>query len=134
MTEKKCPKCNQTKSIDEYYNYYSKTRKKDRVSSYCKECSRGLKREYVKAYYQEHCEKRRAYAKMYREKNKEKVKQDGEKFRRLYIENLADCYVTEIAKKYFKCSTEEIKQNPELLKAYKLNLQIKRKIKENDKK
>ena len=134
MTEKKCPLCNQTKPVSEYYIYFVKARNKERVSYCCRKCEYNRSSANAKKLYQKKKIERLQYAKEYREKNPEKVKNSKAKFTKKYREELKECYVAYQASKTLKCSTKEIYDNPELMKAYKTNLQIKRLIKKNGKK
>lgn len=131
MNDKKCPICKKTKSVDEFNRYFSKDRNKYRISNYCKPCSKIQARDRSNKYYQLNKEKRKEYQIQYRKKNPEKVKELKSKFKKIYVKNLQNCYVSEMASRFFKCSIKQIKENPELLKTYKINLQIKRKIKRN---
>lgn len=128
MTTKKCPICNQIKSTDEFYKYFSKERNKYRVSNYCITCGRSNSKVRVKKYYHENHEQRLKYHEEYRKNNKDKIKKLSAHFTKKYREELQDCYVAEFAAKSLKCSTKEIHDNPELLQAYKKNMELKRKI------
>lgn len=52
---KKCPRCDETKSLDEFWNY---SRSSDGKQSYCKSCTREARRKH----YRENKEKRLAYS------------------------------------------------------------------------
>jgi len=129
INEKRCPKCEEIKSVDEYHQYFSKSRKKWRIGNYCKPCARKDSKKRVKIYFEENKEERLRYARDYRKKNPKKVKKLSAYFTKKYREELQDCYVAEFAAKSLKCSTKEIHDNPELLEAYRTNMKIKRKIK-----
>lgn len=134
MNTKTCPICQVEKSVDEFYKYFSKSRNKHRISNYCKECGRKNSKVRVKKYFEENKEERLQYAKDYRKANPEKMKKQSAYFNKKYREELKDCYVAEFAAKSLKCSTKEIHENPELLKAYRTNMLLKRKIRNHGKK
>lgn len=126
--KKKCPICKEEKTLDNYYRYFSKPRNKYRYGNYCKPCAReNSKPRATKHYYDNHKEKLQ-YHKKYREENKDVIKKRSAYFTKKYREELKECYVAEFAAKSLKCSTKEIHDNPELLKAYKNNMKLKRKI------
>ena len=136
ISEKKCPKCDIVKSVDEFHRYFSKARNKYRVGNYCKECACITSKQRVKIYYQNNTEERKAYAKKYREnpKNKEKINIARRKIKARWIKQLNDNYVVDLASKSLKMSITEIRQHPEIIEAYRNNLKLKRKIKEYGKK
>lgn len=128
MKVKKCPLCNNEKHIDNFHSYFSKVRNKIRIGNYCKPCAREKAKVRAIEYYKKNKETKKEYAKKYREENKDKIKVLSAHFTKKYREELKECYVAEQAAKNLKCSTKEIHENPELLKAYKNNLLIKRQI------
>ena len=134
MKEKTCPICKETKAVSEYYIYFVKLRNKERVSYCCKKCEYQRSSSNAKKLYQKKRLERLEYAKEYREKNPKKVKESKAKFTKKYREELKECYVAYQASKTLKCSTKEIHDNPELMQAYKNNLQLKRQIRNYGKK
>ena len=125
---KTCPICDTEKTIDEFHSYYSKERQKIRVGNYCKPCARENSKPRAQKHFIENREEKLKYAKEYRKKNPEKIKKLSAKFTKKYREELKECYVAEFAAKSLKCSTKEIHENPELLKAYRNNMKLKREI------
>lgn len=134
MKEKKCPLCETTKDIIQFYRYFSKPRNKYRYSNYCIPCARENSKVRSKQYFKDNREDRLSYAKNYRLNNQDKIKISSAKFSKKYREELKECYVAEFAAKSLKCSTKEIHDNPELLTAYRNNMQLKRLIKNYAKK
>lgn len=134
MDLKKCPICNELKSISEYHRYFSKERNKYRVGNYCKPCARSEAKPRAKKHFNENRAERLKYAKDYRKKNPEKIRKLSAHFTKKYKEELKDCYVAEYAAKSLKCSTKEIHNNPELLEAYRANMKLKREIRNYGKK
>lgn len=130
---KKCPVCGETKSIDQFYNYFSKERNKTRISNYCKPCSNEKARASLKKSYYHKRDERLKYAREYRKNNPEKIKALSAKFKKQYIERLHDCYVAQQAAKSLKCTIKEVREIPDLLQAYKNNIKLKRIIKNNGK-
>ena len=68
-----CTKCNEYKNNSDYY---SNTKTKDKLASFCKICSyNAMRKSLMKVYYEEDKIKRRKEVqKKYREENKEKIK------------------------------------------------------------
>ena len=128
---KTCTICNSKKDLNLFYSYFSKSRNKIRYDSKCKECKKAENRIRVKKYYEEHKAKRLIYAANYREKHKEKIKEDRKRFKKKYIENLQDCYVNEQICRILK--VKGFKPPAEITEAYKLNILIKRKLKDGKK-
>jgi len=76
---KQCPKCKETKSVEEF----SKNRsKKDGLSYHCKSC--------VKKYYKDNREKRLEYAKQYRQENREKKRESDKQYQQENRERIAE--------------------------------------------
>lgn len=134
MQFKICPICKEKKDINEYYKYYSKPRKKNRYSNYCKPCARENSKPRAKKHYYDNYDKKQQYHKEYRANNKDKIKVLSAHFSKKYREELQDCYVAEFASKSLKCSTKEIHNNPDLLEAYRNNMKLKRIIRNHGKK
>ena len=134
MENKKCPICEETKTLDNYYKYFSKPRNKYRYSNYCKPCARENAKPRAKKHYYDNYDEKQEYHKNYRANNKDKIKKLSAHFTKKYREELQDCYVAEFAAKSLKCSTKEIHENPELLQAYRNNLKLKRQIRNYGKK
>lgn len=133
-THKTCPICKSEKSVDEFHQYFSKPRNKWRLGNYCKPCSRKDAKPRAIKNYQENKEKRKQYAKDYRKNNPEKIKKLSAYFTKKYRVELKECYVAEFASKSLKCTTKEIHENSELLKAYRNNMKLKRQIRNYGKK
>ena len=131
---KKCPVCEETKDLTEFYKYFSKPRNKHRYSNYCKPCAREKAKPRAKKHFEQNKEAKLQYAKDYRKANPEKVKKLSAKFTKKYREELQDCYVAEFAAKSLKCPTDQIHSNPELLQAYRANMKLKREIRKYGKK
>lgn len=129
---KKCPICEETKSTNEFYLYYSKVRDTTRVSNYCKPCGKVKSNARAKIYYQKNKERCRASSKAYRVKNKESIRIKKREFKRKYSKELHDVYVSEYAAKALKTTMEEVRKNPELIEAYRNNMKIKRIIREHN--
>tara|TARA_R110000796_G_scaffold141854_1_gene258246 strand:- start:233 stop:637 length:405 start_codon:yes stop_codon:yes gene_type:complete len=128
MENKKCPVCKEIKSIDFFYSYLCKKRNTNRYSNYCRPCARINSNVRAKKHYQDNKEQKLRYRKEYSKNNPEKIKKLSAKFSKKYREELKECYVAQFAAKSLKCSTKEIHENPELLKAYKNNMNLKRKF------
>jgi len=142
---KKCPCCEEVKTTDDFYKHWNKKKEKYKFSSYCKVCqSKKFKEKYrepesgvrkrILDYNVKYRKDKPEKLKEYKIKNKEVHKAYAKKYRTQYRKNLGTGYVVERAKKFFNLNTEQMKANPELLETYKLNLKIKRIIKENGKK
>lgn len=128
VMEKKCPICEETKTLDNFYKYYSKARNKHRYSNYCKPCARENAKPRAFKHYYDNREEKQKYHEQYRKENKDKIKKLSAHFTKKYRDELKECYVAEYAAKALKCSTKEIHENPELLNAYKNNMKLKRQI------
>lgn len=132
QTEKKCPKCNKKKLADDFDKYFSKSRNKFRLQSYCKECSPAEKRKRSSEYYQQHRKERIAYAKEYasRTENIEKYKRQKLESKRRSRYCLADSYVRDLMVQKYKFSNKELIEDPELVELYRKNIRIKRLLKQ----
>ncbi|WP_066584586.1 hypothetical protein [Corynebacterium provencense] len=64
VTEKRCPKCVETKPVDGFYRNRSR---RDGLSVWCKECFRAYKKAYDEAHREERRAKDRAYYEAHRE-------------------------------------------------------------------
>jgi len=95
MENKLCPICGVIKTTSEFYSYYSKRRDRFRISNYCKSCARESGVERAKEHYRKHLEKKKQYGRDYRKANKEKIRENRNRFQRKYMEELQDCYVRE---------------------------------------
>jgi hypothetical protein len=93
ILNKKCPKCEKTKPISEYYIF---NKEKNNISAYCKECSKRIKtdwrnkniekaREYRKIYYQKNAEKERNTRKAYYAQNKSKELEENKRYKRTLL-------------------------------------------------
>ena len=105
-TEKKCGKCGEVKSVDEFSKSASK---KDGKQSQCKAC--------VKAHYQSNREKICEQGKAYRQANKEKRSERGKAYRQANKEKIA-----ERNKAYRQANKEKIAEQK---KAYQSQLRVK---------
>lgn len=132
QTEKKCPKCNKIKSANDFDRYFSKSRQKFRLQSYCKECSPSEKRKRSSDYYQKHRKERIAYAKEYsnRTENIEKDRKQKLESKRRRREVLADSYVRDLMVQKYKFSNKELIEDPELVELYRKNIKLKRLLKQ----
>lgn len=128
MKEKKCPLCGELKPVSEYHSYFSRSRNKVRIGNYCIPCANENAKERATKYYEENKQERLEYAKKYRSENKEKINKKRIHYDRRYRAELQDCYAAEQCAKMLKCTIAEVRSSPAILKAYKLNLKIKRKI------
>ena len=77
--EKKCTKCGEVKSLDEFNNDKNT---KDSKSFYCKLCTKEYRKIHGKKYYQKHKEKLNAKSRLYYKNNKEKLNQRAEEYRK----------------------------------------------------
>lgn len=134
MKTKKCPKCGETKNIDEFYK--NKTRK-DGFSSWCKKCdnknhknytenNKELLKNYGGEYYDNNIEKKRLQKRKSYQKNKENILQKAKKHRLKNIEK----YETR-NKEYYEKNKQEINKKH---KIYYLNNKDLFKIKARNRK
>lgn len=132
QTEKKCPKCKQSKPADDFDIYFSKSRQKFRLQSYCKGCSPAEKRKRSSDYYQKHRKERIAYAKEYsnRTENIEKDRRQKLESKRKRRDRLADSYVRDLMVQKYKFSNQELIEDPELVELYRKTIMIKRLLKQ----
>ena len=95
FTHKVCPICKENKAVEEYHQYFSKSRNKCRIGNYCKPCARVSSKLRSAKYFEENKEARLQYAKDYRANpaNDEKRAVLAKKFKTKYREELKDCYV-----------------------------------------
>jgi uncharacterized protein YlaI len=127
MKNKKCPICNEIKTIDNFRVYLNKKTNNKKVFSYCIPCEKKKSIERSKKSYIKNREKTLEYKRINRKKYDEQIKGLKEKYRN----ELRDSYVAEVLSKKLKCSKQEIYNNPELLQSYKNILKIKKIIKEH---
>lgn len=73
MTEKKCKQCNLTKSIETF----NKKTSNGKIYSWCEPC----RKEYTKIYVANNWEKVKSNQKLYRDKNKEKIREIDIKYK-----------------------------------------------------
>jgi aminopeptidase N len=127
-----CPICKENKPLSEYDHYFSKERNKLRPQNYCKVCQVLEKRKRSAAYFQKNKEQRLNYAKQYRKnpENKEKLNVLRQKFKKKYREILKDCYVKDLLKQRGKVTEVHLKELPEIIETKRLQIKIKRKLKE----
>jgi GTP-sensing pleiotropic transcriptional regulator CodY len=121
--------------IDEH-KYFSKKRQKLRCQNYCKVCEKPEKAKRSAKYFIENKADRLEYAKEYRanEDNKEKIKILKRKFKAKYREELKECYVRELLVQKHGFDISDLINLPEIVETKKIQLQIKRKIKNHGKK
>jgi hypothetical protein len=108
MKEKRCPKCDETKSID---NFSKCNSRKDGLKTYCKSCASIDKKKYNKEnkdknkkYRDDNKEKYKEYSENYYQENKEKLK---EKSKENYFNNKEE--KLEYVKEYNKLNKDKIK-------------------------
>lgn len=127
ITHKKCPVCKITKARDQYYEYWSKARGAYRIDSRCKSCSY----DYCKPARKKWFIKNREFAIQrmleWGKANEEKMKQYQYEFNKNCVKEAKGGYLNKLFKRY---TGLEPKENPELVKAYKNQLLIKRKLNE----
>ena len=118
MKEKSCPKCKETKSVDNFSKCESK---KDGLKTYCKSCASADKKKYNK--------ENRDKIKKYREDNKEKYK---EYFDNYYQEN-KETIKEKSKENYFNNKEEKLKYVKEYnrLNSDKINKRRKKYREEN---
>jgi hypothetical protein len=123
MNEKKCPRCQELKSLDNFSKCKSR---KDGLKVYCKLCSSIEKKKYYqetidnqKEYRDKNKDKSKDYNKNYYQKNKEEIK---EKSKNYYKENKEE--IKEHTKKYNEINKDKIKERK---KRYRKNNKEKRK-------
>jgi len=131
FTHKVCPICNKNKPVEEYHQYFSKSRNKYRIGNYCKPCARENSKVRAKKYFEENKEARLQYARDYRAnpKNDEKRAVLAKKFKTKYREELQDCYVRDRLTQVDKIPNYVSKSIPEIVEAKRISIKIKRKIK-----
>jgi hypothetical protein len=127
---KNCPICDTLKPIEDFGKYFSKERGKYRIQNYCKDCQKVEKTRRSKEYYENNKEKRLAYCKQYRDKNKKVINKKRKKFKEKYTKELKDCYVVEQITRRLKMNSKDVREYPGLIEAYRANILLKRTIKE----
>jgi hypothetical protein len=128
---KRCPKCGVEKDESEFFNYFSKARKKMRTGNYCKPCKRVDAVPRAKAHFEANKAQKLQYARDYRANptNTQKLRELRNRFRKQYVEALHPCYVAEQVSRRLELPTAEVKAMPGLLEAYTLHIKLKRDIK-----
>lgn len=131
FTHKVCPICKENKSVEEYHQYFSKSRNKYRVGNYCKPCARINSNVRAKKYFEENKEARLQYARNYRANpaNDEKRAVLSKKFKTKYREELQDCYVRDRLTQDDNIPNYVSRSIPEIVEAKRISIKIKRKIK-----
>jgi CRISPR/Cas system-associated endonuclease/helicase Cas3 len=129
QTEKKCPLCGHIKPIEEFDQYFSKERQKHRIQSRCRPCMLKSAKERNKARYWENPEPKKQYAKEYREKNWEKVKEVAKIIRREYRAEVHNVYVREQLRQS-GFTTQDLNENPEIVQVKKMQILLQRKLKQ----
>jgi hypothetical protein len=106
-----------------------------RVQNYCKICQRYESNRRMKIYYKKNIEQRKAYAKQYRENPANQLKIEkwtkAGKIRRR--KEIKDNYAVELLKQRTKLTAKDIRKYPELIETYRLQLKLKRKLREQNK-
>ena len=109
MKDKRCPKCEEIKSIDNFSKCKSR---KDGLKIYCKSCASVVKKKYdkenrdnIKKYREDNKEKYKEYFDKYYQENKEKLK---EKSKENYFNNKEE--KLEYVKEYNRLNEEKIKK------------------------
>lgn len=131
FTHKVCPICKENKAVEEYHQYFSKSRNKCRIGNYCKPCARVSSKVRSAKYFEENKEARLQYAKDYRANpaNDEKRAVLAKKFKTKYREELKDCYVRDRLTQDDNIPNYVSKSIPEIVEAKRISIKIKRKIK-----
>ena len=134
---KKCPICNERKTLDNFYRYYNKATNKFMHTTYCDPCAKikrsiAAKKRYqknraevlikVKKYRKENADKIREYE----ARNKDKIKKTKSEYRKKYVKNLETPYVAALIAQKKKCSIKEVYEFPELIEAHRNYIKSKR--------
>lgn len=153
METKICSKCGEEKPISEFRE---DKRVKCRLSPMCKYCFRKRDKEYrelnkeminksYRKFYAQNREKVLAWNKKYVSKNREKSnassiahrKRNKDRYReydrkrsKKRVQKLEDNYIIDIAARQFDIPQQEIRQNPELIQLKRLEIALKRRIKQ----
>lgn len=130
MTSKICPKCKKEKQIGEFYSYFSTKRQRIRINNYCKECSKKVSGMAAKISYTANKDEKLLYAKNYRKENKDKIIADRKCFKKRQVSKLQNCYIRELLIKKNRISPDFVEKNPEIIETKRLQLRLKRKLKE----
>lgn len=130
MTSKTCPKCKEVKRVDEFYSYFSTKRQRIMISNYCQECSKEVSGMAAKISYIKNKQEKLFYAKNYRKENKDKIIADRKRFKKRQVSELQDCYIRELLIKKNRISPDFVEKNPEIIETKRLQLRLKRKLKE----
>ena len=126
---KRCPICKIEKDLSEFDRYFSKTRNKFRVGNYCKECRKVESLKVAKGHYKKNREAKKKYAKKYRKENTDKVKENKRKYLGKKSRELQNSYIKDLLKSSPKIPNEFINDNPEIIETKRLQLKIKRRLK-----
>lgn len=121
MESKVCGKCKVLLPTDNFIYFFEKSRNKWRYSSYCKSCQK----QNAKKHYRDNQEKCIDTTRKWKMNNKEKC----EKYLLDIKNKVPDWYVVKLLNQS-NVSEEFIQTNPEVIQARRLQLKIKRKIKE----
>ena len=132
FTHKVCPICKINKEVTDYHTYFSKSRNKHRIGNYCKPCSRNESKPRAIKNYQDNREKKKQYSKDYRANpdNQEKLKKLKLHFKKKYREELKDCYIRDVLANRCNIPVEVSRQIPEIVETKRLQIKIRRKIKD----
>lgn len=135
IVTKRCPVCGCDLPLSEFPSYFSKERNRARVGNYCKPCGRSKSKARAIEHYKKNAEFKKEYAKFYRANtsNKEKIKNKAVKFKKQYREELKDCYVRDQLVQKYGYNNDYLIENPEIIETYRMQLKIKRKLKDNGK-
>jgi len=121
MESKVCGKCKVLLPTDNFIYFFEKSRNKWRYASYCKSCQK----QNAKKHYINNQEKCIDITRKWKMNNKEKC----EKYLLDIKNKVPDWYVLKLLNQS-NVSEEFIQTNPEVIQARRLQLKIKRKIKE----
>ena len=133
ITEKKCPLCKTVKDASCFGKYFSKERNKYRLQNYCNTCTPKEKTRRAKEYYERNTEKVKTYQKKRRADPEKRpiLKEKSQEFKVKYRETLQDCYLVDQMKQKIGLTTKQIRDNPELIEAYRAKILLKRAIKQS---
>jgi hypothetical protein len=132
MDLKICPICNQPKELNEFLSYFDKSRNKERLSGYCNPCRKKKSRERALKHYKDNIECKKQYAKEYRKnpEKKDNIKRLSQKFKKKYAAELHDVYIRDRLSSDNNIPIYISKELPEILETKRLEIKLKRKIKE----
>jgi uncharacterized membrane protein YgaE (UPF0421/DUF939 family) len=125
MESKICGKCKVLLPTNNFIYFFEKSRKKWRYASYCKSCQK----ENAKKHYRDNQEKYIDLANKWQINNQEKHNQICCEYQKRVRSKLTNSYITKLLDAS-EISREFITKNPEIIESRRLQVKIKRKIKE----